>query len=163
MESPSHASGVIDTVTHPLALRIRDLLSRAGRAAADDILIDDEENIRQAVRSGVRLASLYYAGDSVIPPDLVAAAGRGVPVHEIAKRTCKKLFETERMSRVFAIAPRPAQPSLADVAATARDIVVLDDLTLSGNIGAIVRTSAALGVGGIVVLDRDPVDVFDRR
>jgi TrmH family RNA methyltransferase len=43
------------------------------------------------------------------------------------------------------------------------DIVALEDLTISGNIGAIVRTSLAFGVGGIVLLNADPVDIFDRR
>jgi TrmH family RNA methyltransferase len=43
------------------------------------------------------------------------------------------------------------------------DIVALEDLTISGNIGAIVRTSLAFGVGSIVLLNADPVDVYDRR
>jgi TrmH family RNA methyltransferase len=44
-----------------------------------------------------------------------------------------------------------------------RDIVALEDLTISGNIGAIIRTSLAFGVGAIVLLNAHPVDIYDRR
>ena len=44
-----------------------------------------------------------------------------------------------------------------------RDIVALEDLTISGNIGAIVRSSLAFGIGGIVLLNAEPVDIYDRR
>ncbi|MCB0103819.1 MAG: NshR/TsnR family 23S rRNA methyltransferase, partial [Anaerolineales bacterium] len=32
-----------------------------------------------------------------------------------------------------------------------------------GNIGNITRTSLALGIGGIILLNMDPVDLYDRR
>ncbi|MBK7448833.1 MAG: hypothetical protein IPJ47_05145 [Anaerolineales bacterium] len=44
-----------------------------------------------------------------------------------------------------------------------KDVVVLEDLSISGNIGNITRTSLALGVGGILLLNMDPVDLYDRR
>jgi TrmH family RNA methyltransferase len=45
----------------------------------------------------------------------------------------------------------------------AKDVVVLEDLSISGNIGNITRTSLALGVGGILLLNMDPLDIYDRR
>ena len=57
----------------------------------------------------------------------------------------------------------PATRGLESLAAVPQDIVVLADVSISGNIGAIIRTSLALGVGGIVLLNTDPVDVYDRR
>ncbi len=86
-----------------------------------------------------------------------------VKVHELARRTCKKLFENDKISRVFALAHAPASRRLDTLLHIRRDIVVLEDLTISGNIGAIVRTSLAFDVGGIVLLNADPVDVYDRR
>jgi TrmH family RNA methyltransferase len=81
----------------------------------------------------------------------------------VAKRTCKKLFENEKMSRVFAIAHTPALRRLDSLLETSRDIVALEDLTISGNIGAIIRTSLAFRAGGIVLLNAQPVDIYDRR
>jgi len=46
-------------------------------------------------------------------------------------------------SRVFAIARPPAARTLAALAGTDRDIVVLEGLAIVGNVGAILRTAAA--------------------
>jgi TrmH family RNA methyltransferase len=39
----------------------------------------------------------------------------------------------------------------------------LEELGISGNIGNIVRTSLALGLGGMILLNMDPLDLYDRR
>jgi len=79
------------------------------------------------------------------------------------KPAFKKLFENEKISRVFAIAQIPAPAGLDSLAAIPRDIVVLEDVGISGNIGAIIRTALAFGAGGVVLLNKDPVDIYDRR
>lgn len=86
-----------------------------------------------------------------------------VTIHEVAKRTCKKLFENDKVSRIFAIAEAPAPKTLDSLLATKRDIIVLDRVSISGNVGAIIRTSLAMGAGGMVLLDGDAVDIYDRR
>lgn len=156
-------AGVVDSLLHPLAVTIRQLLTRSEKKDLDLILIDDEENILQAIDAGVTLQSLFHAGEETISEDLRRRLPHGVAVHEVAKRTCKKLFENDKISRVFAVARTPPQRGLASLAAIPRDIVVLEDVSISGNIGAIIRTSLALDVGGVVLLNMDPVDVYDRR
>ena len=52
----------IDSLNHPLAGPIRQLLTRTGRQELNQILIDDEENILQALEAGVEIESVYYAG-----------------------------------------------------------------------------------------------------
>jgi tRNA G18 (ribose-2'-O)-methylase SpoU len=81
----------------------------------------------------------------------------------VAKRTGMKLFETAKMSRIFAIAASPRVLGLDAFAQVRRDLVVLEDVAMLGNAGAIVRSSLAFGAGGLVLLNVDPVDVFDRR
>jgi TrmH family RNA methyltransferase len=81
----------------------------------------------------------------------------------VARRTCKKLFENDKISRVFALAHTPATFGLDSLLEMPRDLVALEDLTISGNIGAIVRTSLAFGIGGMVLLNAEPVDIYDRR
>jgi 23S rRNA (adenosine1067-2'-O)-methyltransferase len=155
--------GIVDSLLHPLAILIRRVLTRVGRIELRLILIDDEENILQAVEAGVAIHSMYYSGGESISPMLLHRLPSDVPVHEVAKRTCKKLFENDKTSRVFAIAHAPATRNLGSLLEIRRDIVVLEDLTISGNIGAIIRTSLAFSVGGIVLLNADPVDIYDRR
>jgi 23S rRNA (adenosine1067-2'-O)-methyltransferase len=155
--------GVVDSLLHPLAILIRQLLTRSGRLELHLILIDDEENIIQALAAGVKIHSLYYSGGELLSTELTGKLPANVGIYEIAKRTCKKLFENDKVTRVFAIAHTPATLGLDSLLETPRDIVALEDLTISGNIGAIVRTSLAFGAGSIVLLNAEPVDIYDRR
>jgi TrmH family RNA methyltransferase len=154
---------IVDSLLHPLALPIRRLLVRSDRRELNQILIDDEENILQALEAGISIQSVYYSGEGNISNVLRQKLPRRVTIHEVAKRTCKKLFENEKISRVFAIAITPKQVGLETLLGGSRDVIVLEDVRISGNIGAIIRTSLALNAGGIVLLNADPVDIYDRR
>jgi 23S rRNA (adenosine1067-2'-O)-methyltransferase len=154
---------LIDSLNHPLAGPIRKLLHRDGRRELNQILIDDEENILQALEAGVEVESVYYAGDEVISETLREKLTPGATIHEVAKRTTKKIFENDKLSRIFAIAETPKPKGLELLKTIKRDIVVLEDLSISGNIGNIIRTSLALDLGGMILLNMDPLDLYDRR
>lgn len=165
-EQPSNAPFnpyLIDSLNHPLAGPIRKLLTREGRRELDQILIDDEENIIQALEAGVEMDSLYYAGEEVVSEELRRKLTAGATIHEVAKRTTKKLFENDKISRMFAIADTPKPKGLDLLKTVKKDIVVLEDLSISGNIGNIIRTSLALDLGGMLLLNMDPLDLYDRR
>ncbi|MDP1547905.1 MAG: TrmH family RNA methyltransferase [Anaerolineales bacterium] len=153
----------IDSLLHPLAGPIRKLLSRDGRRELGKILIDDEEIILQALQAGVKIESIYFAGEEVISDQLRKRLPAETTVHEVAKRTTKKLFENDKISRIFAIAEMPKPIGLDALKSIKKDVVVLEDLSISGNIGNITRTSLALGIGGILLLNMDPIDLYDRR
>jgi TrmH family RNA methyltransferase len=154
---------LIDSLNHPLAGPIRQLLHRDGRRELGQILIDDEENIIQALDAGVEIESVYFAGEEVISDTLRNKLTPGATIHEVAKRTTKKIFENDKMSRVFAIAETPKPKGLELLKTIKKDIVVLEDLSISGNIGNIIRTSLALDLGGMILLNMDPLDLYDRR
>jgi TrmH family RNA methyltransferase len=154
---------LVDSLLHPLAGPIRKLLTRPGRQELNQILIDDEENILQALEAGLEIESLYFAGEEAISEKLRNNLTAGATIHEVAKRTTKKLFENDKISRIFAIAETPKPIGLEALKTITQDVVVLEDLSISGNIGNIIRTSLALGVGGIVLLNADPLDIYDRR
>lgn len=154
---------LVDSLNHPLAGPIRKLLTREGRRELNQILIDDEENILQALEAGVEIESVYFSGDDVISDALRKNLTAGATIHEVARRTTKKLFENDKLSRIFAIAEMPKPIGLEALKTIRKDVVVLEDLSISGNIGNITRTSLALGVGGILLLNMDPIDIYDRR
>jgi TrmH family RNA methyltransferase len=153
--------GMIDSLLHPSAILIRQVLTRSGRLECNMILIDDEENIFQALKAGVSIHSLYFSGEAP-SQQLTQNLFRG-RVYQVARRMCKKLFENDKVSRVFAIAHTPTTLSLNSLQDISRDIVALEDLTISGNIGAIARTAAAFGIAAIALLSESPVDIYDRR
>jgi TrmH family RNA methyltransferase len=154
---------LVDSLNHPLAGPIRKLLTREGRRELNRILIDDEENIMQALEAGIEIDSVYFSGDDVISEALRKKLTAGATIHEVARRTTKKLFENDKLSRIFAIAETPKPVGLEALKTITKDVVVLEDLSISGNIGNITRTSLALGVGGILLLNMDPLDIYDRR
>ena len=61
---------LINLLLHPLAQPIRQLLTRTGRQELNQILIDDKENILQALEAGVEIESVYYAGEEVVSDTL---------------------------------------------------------------------------------------------
>jgi TrmH family RNA methyltransferase len=160
---PSNIPNLVDSLLHPQALIIRQLLTRPGRIELNKILIDDEENILQALDAGVEVESVYYAGDEIVSDVLKKKLLPKVKIFEVAKRTTKKIFENDKLTRIFAIAKTPKPVGLDTITKIQRDVVVLEDVSISGNIGAITRTSLALGVGGIILLNTEPVDIYDRR
>jgi len=161
--APSTNPNLVDSLLHPEALVIRKLLTRPGRIELNKFLIDDEENIIQAVDAGVEIESVYYAGDEIVSDNLKKKLSSKVKIFEVAKRTTKKIFENDKITRIFAIAVTPKPIGLDAILNIQKDLVVLEDVSISGNIGAITRTSLALGVGGIVLLNTEHVDIYDRR
>ncbi len=111
----------------------------------------------------MEIESVYYAGDEVISDKLRNKLTPGATIHEVAKRTTKKIFENDKLSRIFAIAETPEPKGLELLKSIKKDIVVLEDLSISGNIGNIIRTSLALDLGGMILLNMDPLDLYDRR
>ena len=99
---------------------------------------------------------LYYAGEEVVSDTLRKNLTAGATIHEVAKRTTKKLFENDKISRMFAIAETPRPKGLDLLKTIRKDIVVLEDVSISGNIGNIIRTSLALDMGGMILLNMDP-------
>ena len=154
---------LVDSLNHPLAAPIRKLLTREGRRELNQIIIDDEENIFQALEAGIEIESVYFSGEDKVSDALREKLTAGATIHEVAKRTTKKLFENDKLSRIFAIAEIPKPIGLEALKNITKDVVVLEDVSISGNIGNIIRTSLALGVGGMILLNMDPLDIYDRR
>jgi hypothetical protein len=117
------SSGVVDSLLHPLAILIGRALTLSGRVELNLILIDDEENILQALDAGIEIHSLYYSGGAALSKELVQKLPLYTKVYEIARRTCKKIFENGKVTRVFAIAHTPVIRDLCCLLKIPRDKV----------------------------------------
>lgn len=155
---------VVDHLRHDVAMQVRNLLSPQSGESSERFIIDDQENIEQAIRCGIKLDALLFSGDQALPfPLAETLKPTNTPVYEVARRTCKKIFDKERASRLFAIAHKPSPRPLYSLAQSTRDIVVLDHLTIQGNIGAIIRNAVAFEMGAVVLLGADQNSIYDRR
>lgn len=155
---------VVDHLLHPVAAMVRNLLSPRDPQEPKSFIIDDEENILEALRSGLSLEALLFSGEQALPQAVVqACAPHQTPIYEVARRTCKKLFDKERASRLFAVAKIPAARPLETLKEIQKDFVVLDHLTIQGNIGAIIRNAIAFEMGAVILLGAETKAIYDRR
>jgi tRNA G18 (ribose-2'-O)-methylase SpoU len=136
---------------------LRDVNLRKSLEAEHGLFMaEGEKVIRRAVATGYPVRSLLTArrwvdpladilGDApvYVVDDEVAEAVAGFPVHRGALASMERL----------------PLPSVASLLGTARRILVLEDLVDHGNVGAIFRCAAALGVEAIVLSPRcaDPL------
>jgi tRNA G18 (ribose-2'-O)-methylase SpoU len=122
---------------------------------------ESEKVIRRALAAGHRPRSFLMAERWLEDlADVVADAGRdGVPVfvgeHEVIERLTG--FHLHRGA--LASMHRPVLPTLADVLAGARRVLVLEDVVDHTNVGAVFRSAAALGTDAVLVTPRcaDPL------
>ncbi len=154
-------SEIVDNLLHPEAIVLKALLTREGRRQYGKMIVDDEENILQAQASGLILETVYFAGEEPLGEGFLKAIEK-VELREIAWRTSKKIFENDKTSRVLAIVQIPKTATLGELFETGKDIVLLEELSIAGNIGAIIRTSLAFGAGGMILAGED-YDLTDRR
>lgn len=152
---------MIDDISHPVVRRVADVM-RSTAPRPRTLIVDDEENIRQAIAAGVQIDSLYATPGvelgAEFQTDVTAA-----PLHLVQDNVMKGLFKAEKRSRVFALARAPKPATWDDVTARGGDLIVLDGVRIAGNIGAIIRSACAFDAAGIILLDSGLSNVFDRR
>lgn len=152
----------VDSLRHPVARRIGDVLrSRSPRPRV--FLLDDAQNIEQAVACGVELDSVYATRAAAHLLPTLAGVTPDVPTHVVDEGVARHLFAEQRSARVFALARAPRPARLRDLRRDVGDIVILDGVRLVGNIGAITRTACALGAAGVILVDSGLRSILDRR
>ncbi|MBO0651474.1 NshR/TsnR family 23S rRNA methyltransferase [Streptomyces triculaminicus] len=153
----------IANISDPAIQRIIDV-TKPSRSNIRTTLIEDVEPLMQSIHAGVEFIEVYGSDSSPISPELLdLCKQRNIPVRLVDSSVVNQLFKGERKAKTFGLArvPRPAR--FGDIAKRGGDVVVLDGVKIVGNIGAIVRTSLALGAAGIVLVDSDLTSIADRR
>lgn len=160
--TPTLPAAIIDNLRHPAVQRVADVLrSRAQKPRT--ILIDDEENIAQAIRAGVELIAVYASADRHDDARGAQASGAAPDLHVLSREVLRDLFASEKHSRMFALARAPKPASWRDLATAHGDLLVLDGVRIPGNIGAMLRSACAFGAAGVVLLDSGLTSIYDRR
>jgi TrmH family RNA methyltransferase len=154
---------IITEKSDPAVQRILDV-TKPSRSSIKTTLIEDAEPLLQCLSAGLGFIEVYGSESTPVPADLLAAcAERNVPVRLMDTTVVNHLFKGERKPKIFGIARVPRPSGFGDVKKRTGDVVVLDGVKIVGNIGAIVRTSFALGAAGIVLVDSDLGSIADRR
>lgn len=156
----------LDTIANPsdpAVQRIKDV-TKPSRPNIKTTLIEDAEPLMQSIAAGVEFIEVYGSDSHPFSSELLALCRReNVPVRLIDSSIANQLFKGERKPKTFGIARVPRPAGFSDIASRSGDVVVLDGVKIVGNIGAIVRTSLALGASGIILVDSDITSIADRR
>lgn len=154
---------VITERSDPAVQRIIDV-TKHSRSAVRTALIEDPEPLEQCIRAGLDFIEVYGLETGALPSGLIdACRQREIPIRLISSSIVNLLFKTDKKPKAFGLARVPRPRGFRDLAKTTGDLVVLDGVKIVGNIGAIVRTSFALGASGIVLVDSDLASIADRR
>ncbi|NOV98911.1 TrmH family RNA methyltransferase [Isoptericola halotolerans] len=152
----------IDTDRHPAVRRVADVL-RSRAPVPRTIVIDDAECIEQAVAAGVRIEAIYATPDRAARAEGLHAGVPRADRFTVGEDVLRPLLSRDKASRLLALARAPRPSSWGEVAAARGDVLVLDGVRITGNVGAIVRSACAFGAAAVVLIDSGLRSAYDRR
>ena len=127
------------------------------------LVAEGEQVVRRAAGAGLRCRSvLVLPGREARVADVTAGLPEDVPVLVAGAEVLRAVTGFSVHRGVLAAFDRPAPLAAADVLSGARRVLVCEELSSSTNLGALVRSAAALGVDG-VLLDPRCADPWYRR
>ena len=139
-------------------------LRRSLEAAQGLFIAEGEKVIRRAIAAGYPVRSVLVAADRLATiADVVAGLPAGpdgdVPVYVLPPEVAEQLTGYRVHRGALTSMQRLPLPSVAEVLAGARRIVVLEDIVDHANVGAVFRCVAALGFDGVILAPRcaDPL------
>jgi tRNA G18 (ribose-2'-O)-methylase SpoU len=115
--------------------------------------------IARAVAAGYPVRSLLLGKSRLADLSALAEAAGAAPVYVVPDEVAERLTGYQVHRGALASLGRKPLPEVSAVTGGARRIVVLEDLVDHGNVGAIFRCAAALGVDAVVLSPRcaDPL------
>ena len=143
-----------DTVKQVRALHLRKAREESGLFLAEGLKI-----VTEAVDLGFAPAILMYAGKAAGHPALERAAARAREVIEVTPAILEKISRRENPQTVLGVFEQRFTP----LEEMPRDgvLVALEQVRDPGNLGTILRTCDAAGVGGLILIGEtcDPYSV----
>ncbi|MGQ0630640.1 MAG: TrmH family RNA methyltransferase [Sporichthyaceae bacterium] len=134
--------------------RLVDVGHRVRREPADGIFIAEGATVLdRALAAGFTPRSLLLAPNRVAPAadQIAAMTARGAPVYLAPPELLENLTGYHVHRGLLAAMNRRPLPDPVDLVATARRIVVCEDIVDHTNLGAIFRSAAALGIDAVLV------------
>ena len=139
----------------------RRLLQRKRRD--ERFLVEGPQAVREARLAG-RLLEVYAGAGATgaAADEAAAAAGSGVPVHEIDEAGLRSLAESVTPQGIVGVAAVVGEPLDSVLAGSPRLVVVLAGVADPGNAGAVIRVADAAGADAVIVTSGS-VDVHNGK
>ncbi len=162
------STACITSLQNPRLKRLVKLRDRRPRDEAGLFLIEGYRELKRALEAGVKPAELYCGADWFLganEPALIEEAARsGTQVFDLSKEAFAKVSYRDRPDGLLAVAPQWRR-ALADLDAAVTGaanpfLLVIEAIEKPGNLGTILRSADAAGIGAVIVCD--PVtDIFN--
>jgi TrmH family RNA methyltransferase len=146
----------ITSLQNPRIKNAAQLRNHRARQKQTRILIDGVREVTRAWTAGVEFVELFFC------PELADTAGqelayaceqRGVDVWSVTRAAFEKLAFGDRVDGIVAVA-RPPACALAEITlGNEALLLVLEAVEKPGNVGAAVRSAAAVGVDAVFIAD----------
>ncbi|MDO5671067.1 MAG: RNA methyltransferase [Corynebacterium sp.] len=139
---------LIDDPADPRLDDIRDL-NRSDAAGRRLVIAEGPLVVGRLLESRFPVRSIIGFGPKL---DVLGAldAPTGIPQYEVTRETLAAVAGFDMHRGLLAVADRAPEPSVAEILATARTIVVLEGVGDHENIGAMFRNAAGMGVDAIL-------------
>ena len=128
---------------------VKRLRSKRGRAKAKRFVVDYERDLQRALQCGYAIDCLLHC------PEISAAPALGeVEIHHVTPQLIKRISYRENPEGMVAILhSRPARGLAALGEASPNHAAVLVNLSVPGNVGALLRTADAAGIDAVILVD----------
>jgi len=155
----------IESITSPANPRVKEaaaLRDADARRAAGLTLVDGRRELARAEAAGIEIRDVFVAAAATAAGDAGAAAlaswlsrlaARGTRVAALSERAFDRVAFGSRDEGVVGIVRFGPRPLAATSFAADRPLFVIEGVEKPGNLGAIVRTADAAGLGGVLVCD----------
>jgi len=146
-------------ITSPANPRVKHLVALRRRRVRDDAkvtLVEGFEELELALAAGVRPRTLFYSpelGGAYDPPLLTQAAERGADIIRVTKEVFGKVAYRESPDGWLAVVPEVRSDLAALRLGQDPLVVICQGVEKPGNLGAILRTADAAGVGAVIATD----------
>lgn len=149
----------ITGLQNPVVKAAAELKQKKYRQQQGRFLAEGLRTVEEAVRYGA-VQSIFYTAieDERTRTVLEEAAAKQVKLICVSEAVLKKIADTETPQGVIAVCEM-GKSSVEDLLATGQMLLVLDRVGDPGNIGTMLRTADAAGLGGFVLL-KGSADIY---
>lgn len=149
----------ITSVNNPIVKAAAELKKKKVRQEQGLFIAEGLRTVEEAVESKCVVQVFYTAiEDDRTRAVLEKAAEKNIPLYCVPENVLKKIADTDNPQGVLAVC-RMQQIKLESLFATGEMLLVLDRVGDPGNVGTMLRTADAAGIGGVVLLE-GCVDVY---
>ena len=140
-------------VSHALRKRLRALTRRKERQSSGLLLAEGPRVVGDLLNAGARVQECLFTADATADPAIASLVDRlsasGARCAEVSARELAEFSDTVTPQGLLVVAAIPASDW--------RDIrnprlLMVDGVQDPGNLGTMIRTAEALGVGGVIIL-----------